>query len=122
MKKTSRTTSFNKRIWNALENAFTSHAGALLMGREDAAEGNYYGQECIVGDSYKDLDKVEEYLDYLAETDDSATARDYVRAYRTLSRIRGISGYSSEALEYFLSGKRGRGLHVQFRATVKATL
>ena len=107
MKKTSRTTSFNKRIWNALDRAFENHAGALLLGREDASEGNYYGQECIVGDSYKELTEIEKYLDYLAETDETATARDYVRAYRTLSRIRGISGYTTEALECFLDRKHG---------------
>lgn len=107
MRKSLRNTSFNKRAWAALENAFDNHADALLLGREDASEGNYYGQECIVGDSYRELTKVEKYLDYLAETDETATARDYVRAFRTLSRIRGISGYTSEALECFLNGKHG---------------
>ena len=107
MRKSLRKTSFNNRIWSALDRAFENHADALLLGREDASEGNYYGQECIVGDSYKELTKVEKYLDYLADTDETATARDYVRAYRTLSRIRGISGYSTEALEFFLDRKHG---------------
>ena len=100
-----RKTSFNKRIWSALDDAFENHAGNLLMGREDAAEGNYYGQECIVNDSYRELDKIHDYLKHLGMTDDSVTPRDYYKAWSTLQRIRKASEYSTEALEYILDRK-----------------
>lgn len=99
MRKSNRKSSFNKRIWAAIDNVRDGLIGDILFGREEAERGNHFGGDGAITAALKEVGKVEEYLDYLAETDASATARDYVRAYRCLQRLYTLEKYKSWYLE-----------------------